>query len=244
MFAKAQALLEINSFLSVYQARKCLSMMLRLSHKDPLGVHRILPYVMLRVCDEQVCYNFLKWWANRDSRPIKVGLDNNDASLNSDFQYLDLPNDDVFEPLLQFPNPSANLSLDGLVALTLLKLRLLLDLQTYELHLHDRSQAYKRHIGDFALSRVRSWDSKRLSKVISSLTEEYRELYMEVHKKNSHFWGLLSSRKWDFEHGLLASYPAGSLEEAEAALIRCRQALEETEDALDIFAADVHRLDP
>jgi hypothetical protein len=119
-FAAADALLKANTAVSVANALEHFKDMLRLCRGDNMGVRDIVPGLMLRLGQQQECYDFLKWWAitSKDE-----AYDWHDTSL----PYLDIRNADAFEPVNTLGGK--NLNLPQLAVLTLLKLRLYLDLE-------------------------------------------------------------------------------------------------------------------
>jgi len=62
-FAAADALLKANTAVSVANALEHFKDMLRLCRSDNLAVRHVVPVLMLRLGQEQECYDFLKWWA-------------------------------------------------------------------------------------------------------------------------------------------------------------------------------------
>ena len=123
----ADALVKIDTVVAVEKALQHYTDMLRLCRSDNLGVRDIIPGLLLRLGREQECYNFLKWWATVDDKDhYNRRYDWGDVAL----PYLDIRDADVFEPVDMFCSGSA--SLCHLAMLTLLKLRLRLDLETYD----------------------------------------------------------------------------------------------------------------
>ncbi|TLS23816.1 hypothetical protein PpBr36_09031 [Pyricularia pennisetigena] len=84
---------------------------IRLCRRGNLGVRYVIPFLNLRLDLEQECYAFLKWWATNLFGWGDVNL-----------PHVDIRNADAFEPM----------RVTHLVVLTLLKLRLYLDLDSYE----------------------------------------------------------------------------------------------------------------
>lgn len=120
-FAVVQALLKVDTARAVEQALEHLNDMLRLCRSDNLGVRDIVPDLLLRLGREQECYDFIKWWAT-------WGGGSHDLS-DVTLPYLDIQGADVFESI---DAVGKHLSLSHLVSLTLLKLRLYLDLEAFE----------------------------------------------------------------------------------------------------------------
>ncbi|PKY02008.1 hypothetical protein P168DRAFT_240836 [Aspergillus campestris IBT 28561] len=103
---------------SVEAQLDCGMEMLRLCRSDNVGVRGLIPSMMLRLHRDQECYDFIKWWA-------VVAKDPQYDFRNLDLPYLDIKDADVFEPV-DFCFGYDNLN--QMVALMLLKVKLLLDL--------------------------------------------------------------------------------------------------------------------
>lgn len=119
-FALVEGLLKIKTYAAMKAAQGHIMDLLRLCRGDSMGVRDLVPALDLRLGKDQECYNFCKWWATtRHEDHYNWGdLDN---------PYLDVKNADVFEPLPEIligKWPSLNHS----VAITLLKIRLSIDL--------------------------------------------------------------------------------------------------------------------
>jgi hypothetical protein len=106
--------------------------MLRLCRSDNIGVREDIPHLMLRLDRDQECYDFIKWWFTCDP-------DGTYDWGNMDLPYLSVKNADVFEEVgfmcQSFP------SLSHLVAATLIKVKLLLDMTELRNALRDYGQA-------------------------------------------------------------------------------------------------------
>jgi hypothetical protein len=111
--------------------------LMRLGPKDNMGVRNHVPALLLRLGQDQECYDFVKWW-NTNGHDYRYIRD------DDRLPHEKLRNEDVFEPV-DFLNhirshgdgtarvdncmvPSFS-DISHLVAVTLLKIRLLLDLQ-------------------------------------------------------------------------------------------------------------------
>ncbi|KAM7185929.1 hypothetical protein V8F33_012118 [Rhypophila sp. PSN 637] len=118
-FGAADTLIKAYTWLSVQKALEHMMDMLRLCRGDNMGVRDHIPALMMRLDQQQECYDFLKWWATCDP---DGQYDWGDMTL----PYLNIRNADPFEPIDPFR--SGNLSLSQLSILTLLKLDLSQDL--------------------------------------------------------------------------------------------------------------------
>lgn len=92
---------------------------LRLCRSDNMGVRDMAPALMLRLGRDQEAYDFMKWYATSGEDP---DYDWGDLEL----PYLDLKGENAFEPPTLWAGEFDNFTFK--IALTLLKLRLLLDL--------------------------------------------------------------------------------------------------------------------
>ncbi|CAH0055119.1 unnamed protein product [Clonostachys solani] len=109
-------LLPLGTLDSVREAHDHLGDMLRLCRMDTMAVREILPCIMLRLDRDQECYDFLKWWAMCD-----IDHDWDDFTL----PYLDIHGADALEQPGLFIDKRP--SLNYLVAVLILKLKLLVD---------------------------------------------------------------------------------------------------------------------
>ena len=211
-FAAASALLEVESVRAVEMALDHLKDMLDLCRSDNLGVRDIVPNLLLRLGKEQECYDFLKWWAVIDDKDHYNGKYNWSDPTQP---YLDIHNANVFEPIGILC--SGNLSLTQLAALTLLKLRLYLDLDAYATKAEDMFESdmcyYEpdRPVGRLVRARMRTNTMPDLSATAEILKEQYLELCEVVHKKNPHFWEALVEEEASYPPPILfAGFSRGS----------------------------------
>ncbi|KAI1380558.1 hypothetical protein F4677DRAFT_190772 [Hypoxylon crocopeplum] len=123
-FRLAQQLLLLGTLDGVSEGLEHLRDTLRLCRGDNMGVRYIMPATMLRLDLDQECYDFIKWWATCDP----------DGTYNwgdMTLPYLDIHGADVLE------DPSFLLSeyseLNFLVALLILKLKLLVDIRNLKI---------------------------------------------------------------------------------------------------------------
>ncbi|OTA58352.1 hypothetical protein K449DRAFT_415824 [Hypoxylon sp. EC38] len=184
-FAAADDLLQINTIKAVEKALAHFQDMLRLCRSDNLGVRDIVPGLLLRLGREQECYDFLKWWAVvNDEHHYKGRYDFGDVSL----PYLDIRGADAFEAVDAF---ASHLSLSQLVILTLLKLRLYLDMKSYDPSWPPPSTEFMRPIGEIVQKKVRTISVLDVLEIPESLKDQYQALFIMVHGTNPHFWDAL-----------------------------------------------------
>ncbi|ETS75279.1 hypothetical protein PFICI_12223 [Pestalotiopsis fici W106-1] len=238
-YAAADALLKVNTRVAVEKALDHLTDMLRLNRSDNMGLRSIVPALQLRLGREQECYDFLKWWATTGSQG---DYDWGDTSL----PHLDIRGADVLEGIGMF---SRNSEVAHLVALTLLKLRLFLDLSRFEDpdYMDDiddpdhKFDPYERSPGSLSRDLMRR-DNVDLRSMTEKLQKQYHMLLSRVQEENPHFWSLLVDDAID--PVVPPMYSPGTKEEAMLVLYYCKQAWEESEDAILMVDADTAKLTP
>ncbi|KAI1452531.1 hypothetical protein F4805DRAFT_26772 [Annulohypoxylon moriforme] len=246
-FAAANALLQINTINAVEKALAHFQDMLRLCRSDNLGVRDIVPGLLLRLGREQECYDFLKWWAIVDDEHHYNGhYDWADVSL----PYLDIHGADAFEAV-DADAFASHLSLSQLVILTLLKLRLHLDIECYDPEYMDSGSPwlswpptpteFMRPIGEIAQKKVETITSLDVPEISESLKDQYQALFRSVHKTNPHFWEALVDASED-PPSPPSAYSIGSVEEAILAVYQCNRAWEESYDATMMIEAEIGKL--
>lgn len=230
-YAAADALLQVESRIAVEKALEHFTDMLRLCRSDNMGVRDVVPFLLLRLGREQECYDFLKWYATTGSRGDYDWGDNT-------LPFLDTRGANVFEGLDVF---SKNASLSPLVALTLLKLRLLLDLYVCQDEEYDPDDydGFSRLIGSIASKIARRGDSVDIHMKTEDLESQYHTLLKWVQDANPHFWSALVD---DVDPVLPPYYSPGSEDEAMLVLRQSRSAWVETEDAILMVDADTSKL--
>ncbi|KLU82755.1 hypothetical protein MAPG_01824 [Magnaporthiopsis poae ATCC 64411] len=225
-FAAADALLKINNVDAVKTALDHFTDMLRLCRTDNLGVRDIIPFLMLRLGQEQECYTFLKWWATD-------GADLNYDVGNTGSPHLSIRGADPFEDINVFDGQE--LGTAHAVAVTLLKARLLLDLSACEAeHQADGPPLLPklaRPVGSLVQAKVQSMGTYDISSSLKSLTGQYRSAYNMVHDKNPHVWECLRQREQGAGATSSASSSFGFAEEAELVLYHSKRAWDESVDA-------------
>lgn len=229
----ANALLEVETVCAVEKALEHLTDMLRLCRSDNLGVRDLIPTLLLRLGREQDCYDFLKWWAI-------IAHDDHYDWADVTLPYLNIRGADAFESIDIFR--SAGVSLSHLVALTLLKLRLRLDLMPFEdsdfdFGINGGYTELDRPIGMLVQEKTQSFDGPDISMISEELKEQYLTLCRLVNHTNPHFWPLLVD-EGNEPYNPPPYYSPGSKEEASLVLHQCKRAWEESEDAIIMIDAD------
>ena len=101
--------------------------MLRLGHRDDMRVARLIPDALLDLGRDQECYDFVKWWVIKGGGSKVERVSFGEAAPS----YLDSQDEDIYEDFDEFDlEHMAETQLGCLIALHLIKLRLLIDLRT------------------------------------------------------------------------------------------------------------------
>ncbi|KAG8666727.1 hypothetical protein FPOAC2_11848 [Fusarium poae] len=208
--------------------------MLKKDPTDSLRLSDIIPHVLLELDQEQTCYDFIKWWALHGPKSLS-------GSPNSPF--FDLEGADACESLSTLP--LSRLSLSHLVALTLLKLRLCMDLGAITDEHFDTSIGFNgdEPIMDFSLGLVaedvfettREWSD--FAELLSNVENQYLDLCKQVNEVNPHFWEALVTEEPNFSSTSETPGP-GSRNEADFVLYHCRRAWDKSSDALKRIECD------
>ncbi|KAL8790002.1 MAG: hypothetical protein Q9213_000888 [Squamulea squamosa] len=234
-YAVVKALLAIDTYAAVDAARSHLADMLRLCRGDNMGVRHLVAATLLRLGRDQDCYDFCKWYATTGNRR---DYDWGDMSLG----FLDVKDADVFEPLLaDFLGRFGDLSFT--VALTLLKIRLLLDLQALQ-----NSAAIGHKVPQEILDAVRSqlvtavvsnnagiMNSVNQAPLIEKIEKQVRTLYEKVCQQNQHFWPTLLNPAGNL--GVRPdAYSSGSLQQMQIMLNYSYSSWKETPGAIEMIS--------
>ncbi|KPM38221.1 hypothetical protein AK830_g8346 [Neonectria ditissima] len=222
-FEAANKLLKTDGMEGVRNALKRFEKILQLDPRDSLGVRDIIPNLLLRLGQEQECYDFLRRWATVDSNMLP----------NRDVRKAD-----AFESIDMFC--SGNPSLSHLVALTLLKLRLYLDCEAYSTDEFDFDFSgpdpdIDRPVGRLVQAKVRNKRRFNAERTAATLKTQYSRLCQMVNDANPFLWEALVT---DEACSPPAVYRPGSKEEADLVVHHCRQAWQESEDADVMIDAD------
>ncbi|CAJ2513813.1 Uu.00g019320.m01.CDS01 [Anthostomella pinea] len=155
--------------------------MFRLCRSDNMGLRSTAPSIMLRLDKVQECYDFIKWWY--------TGTDGQYDWADASLPYLNIKDADVFEPCDVFISEFPDLG-QG-VALVLLKIKLLMDLQS----LQEASRSVGDNVPQEILDMIRE---KAVGPAVSSRPEIMEQpdqsqniAAMRKQKSNIHFWPAL-----------------------------------------------------
>ncbi|KAJ5730181.1 uncharacterized protein N7483_004689 [Penicillium malachiteum] len=191
--------------------------MLRLCHSDNMGLRSLVPALMLRLNKDQRCYDFIKWWAT--DRP---GYDWGDT----DLPYLDINGANPFESVNQ--HVGAFVVLSPTVSLTLLKIKLLLDLMKIG---HSTST-----VGPKVPREILNLIQTSIPQGPLKLKGQIDQLYEKTDAANAYFWPHLVNPGHDLGDRP-AAYSMGSVEEMTLALQWTYAAWTETPGAIDFLKA-------
>lgn len=184
----AETLLKINSEQAVTTSLQHLLELLQLCPEDNMGVRQVIPALYLRLSRDEECYHFVDRWATSE---LHVDAD---CSLPGDH----IENAGLFTKFQHMANSCASLS--HLVAFTLLKIRLLIDLQSLHRAREFAGPHLPQEILDAILQNTTISDITRDPKIIECAdnTPKMRHtkwqvnwLFSRIEKLNSHFWPAL-----------------------------------------------------
>ena len=208
-YALVEAILKIKTYAAVKAAHEHLMEMLRLCRSDNMGVRDLVPALFLRLGNDQGCYDFCVWYAT-------TGQEGDYDWGDMDLGFLDVKDANVFESVPE--NLSGRLfDLSHGVAITLLKIKLLMDVRT----LRDSSMIGEKVpqeiidsirtqlvTGTVIARHVKVTDIDSQNTMIEILEGQVKELYTAVDARNTFFWpsllrpgGNLTARPEAFSHG-------------------------------------------
>ncbi|UJO14830.1 hypothetical protein CLAFUW4_08443 [Fulvia fulva] len=208
----------------------------RLNRSDNMGMRGSAPSLMMRLGKDQEAYDFIKWYATADP---DGHYDWGDMAL----PFLNLRGENVFESVGVLKVSEYSLEFSHTVALTLIKLRLLLDLHSLK-----RSSTIADKLPQELLDRIREELVSDVVAVHQEILEEVRNgvdisprirevegqvntLFNTVKKANSHFWPAMAKPG----RNLTAQpeyYSRGTVEEMQVYLQANYAAWEETPGAI------------
>jgi hypothetical protein len=225
-YAFIDALLKIHTQQAVETALAHSIDMTRLNGRDNQGLRNIAPSIILRPGKDQECYEFTKWWALTEQAGTYNRADPHQPFLNSHGQ-------DSFELVVEFFKPDI-LNLAHLVALTLLKIRFVLDLKT--LHRAVGTGTRPRVFTNIMQKdREQLGDSASALLTISGWVEKVVEnLFDAVNLLNRHYWGALV-QPGDLLTVKPNGYMLGSVQEMQLKLQECYNAWVETPGAIAVI---------
>jgi hypothetical protein len=218
----------------VHEALEHLQDMLRLSRGDNMSVRSLIPALMLRLDLDQECYDFVKWWQTR-------GQDSDYDWDDMTLPYLNLRGADVLEE----PNFFGTfMALNHVVAILMLKLKLLVDIRCIKITRKVTSpprlpfelgQLIEPHVIRSPLSaNFLNKSPEVLSEIETKLVSQARQLGATLTKINKNFIFNLFGPE-EALSALPNAYSPGSWEEMALAIHYSYAAWWETEGVLDIL---------
>ncbi|RSL84627.1 hypothetical protein CEP52_016391 [Fusarium oligoseptatum] len=241
-FSVTQKILELNTIGAISNALERFEDLLLERRSDYYCIRDIIPHILLRLGREQECYDFLKWWANIDDKDHFNGeYDWNDETL----PFLDIRGADPFEPLNKLRLKA--LSVSQLVALTLLKWRLCVDIGVYPedhefLDPGKPLPVNQRPVGRLARAKMQTLSTLgEVEDTFDMLEEQFRKLFRMVNDSNLYLWAGLVKQE---NPSLPTFHPPRSMEEADLVLWQCLRAWQETTGAIDAIDEELSELTP
>ena len=191
-FALVEILLLVNTEEAVSAVLDHLLAMLQLCRGDNMGVRALVPAMYLRLQRDQDAYDFCKWWVTK-------GQESNYDWGDKTVPYLDTKDADVFEDPMPFVR-KAMTSLSFVVSITLVKIRLLIDLQALQ---RDKQMALPKLPSEITdkgsvqctssiiqgQREILERDEQTLN--ITMLQKHVKQLFEAIKDCNRHFWPAL-----------------------------------------------------
>jgi hypothetical protein len=181
--------MQVNTRAAMQAALDNIMDMLRLCRSDNMGLRDIAPGLLLRLGRDQACYDFVKWWMLREpDRDIDSG--------RTEGAYLDLTDEDVFEAPEAFTD-TRWLDITPLLAITLLKIRLLIDLKAMQRVKREAGPVVPQEVLDVINAHTVSsvvaanrdiFERQDLAPQIRELEAQIRKLYDTARKANKYMW--------------------------------------------------------
>ncbi|KAM0286891.1 hypothetical protein ACHAO9_008016 [Fusarium lateritium] len=198
---------------------------LRLSDSDTLGVREIVPHLYLRLNKDQEAYDFL-------NRHAAIGAEYNYDWVDAPDSYRDIKGADVLEEPLKVWSNGSLISLSHVAAVTLIKVKVLLDLQaaqstsralrsTMPLEIIDLIRYQL--VGSVVHSRpeILRRNTEEISALIQTTKLQIIALYKSANTFNPHFWRLMLSSEVAASQQTSKEIPFLSLDDC---LISCVEA--------------------
>ncbi|KAJ4350971.1 hypothetical protein N0V95_004255 [Ascochyta clinopodiicola] len=191
-FALVESLLLVNTETAVSTALEHLVAMLQLSRRDNMGMRDLVPALFLRLRKDQQAYDFCKWW-------VTVAQEGEYGWAEKTSHYLDTKDADVFEDPRAFIR-DATVSLSLVVSVTLVKLRLLMDLLALQRDRQIAAPKLPSEITDqgfvHCTSSIIQYQRRVLEREEQTLNttmlrKHVEQLFAAVRQSNTHFWPAL-----------------------------------------------------
>lgn len=235
-YGLSEALLEIQTLSAVNAATEHIRDMLRLCRSDNMGVRDKYSACLLRLGQDQECYDVIKWWATTgNSSTYDWG--------NESLPYLDIVDADVFESPTYMCSEFPDLS--HLVCTTLLKIKLWKDLgavgsatfleKRLPRELVDRIKYFVPRSDILRKNGIITTSGQRLE-LISRLETQVDMLFKATAKNNRHFWPALINPGTHMQ-ARPETYSHGDVTQMQVVLMYCYQSWVETDGAIQVIEA-------
>lgn len=229
-----QAMLTVKTHLAVEKALDQVMDMLRLNQSNNMGLGNLVPVLYLRLGKDQECYDVCRWYTmiKRDSHNNRGNT--NDSSIDVDQAA------DVFEAPDMFVCKFSDLS--HAVAITLLKIRLLLDVKSLQAAsvIGDRvpQEILDSVRGELVSSSAitgnrRVLETRDHAPFTRTLESQVQELYLFVNNANSHSWRAMFNPGFHLNAKPERTSP-GKVEEMQVVLQQNHNAWIETPGAVEM----------
>lgn len=198
----------------------------------------MIPGLFIRLGRDQEAYDSVKWYAT-------TGIDRNYDWGDIDLPFLDVKDADVLESLGGMWT-TEYINLSHAVAVTLVKIRVLLDLQAIQNAARAFTGAIPQEIidlirGQLASNVVESRpnllrdSTDETTSLIKSIKQQVRELHESIEDINYHFWPMLLVDPITSAVSRPSGYSPGSREEASLILCYNYPAWAETPGAIELI---------
>lgn len=195
-YGVVEKLLKIKTYDAVKAAFDHMKDMIRLCRGDNMGLRFQVPALFIRLGLDQECYDFMKWH-------VTAGQDPHYDWGNINLPFLNVRDADVSEPVTLFVAEFAHL--EFAVALLLIKMRLLKDVQTLQnsLFIYDHANVplppelvdrirKMAMTGNIASKRKDILTSSNQKPLLATLEQQIKLLFNFVYRNHKYFWlGLL-----------------------------------------------------
>ncbi|SPO07583.1 uncharacterized protein DNG_10278 [Cephalotrichum gorgonifer] len=169
--------------------------MIRLSRGDNMGIRHIVPGLYLALGRDQEAYDFMKWYAT-------TGASSTYDWGNMGPGFLDVEGADALEAPLEHWLRGRFLQVSHVAAVTLIKVRVLLDLQAIQNSRTALGGTIPTEITDDICGKLVSSivasrpdilrnDAQQIQGLIQRTKDHIRQLYESIKKSNPHFWELM-----------------------------------------------------
>ncbi|KAJ4317283.1 hypothetical protein N0V84_007419 [Fusarium piperis] len=165
--------------------------MLQLCRSDNMGVRDVIPALFIRLNRDQEAYDFVKCYATtRDMSDYDCD--------DMDLPFLDVKDADILEPPVKTWTGSRSLQMSHVVAMTLIKVRILFDLQSAL----NTTKAFQgpvpeeiiglireQFVGSIVQSRpeMLKGGAEEIARRVETIKTQVTDLYGSVNKHNPHF---------------------------------------------------------